>query len=46
VLIQARIFVGIYAAELFSRHGTRPASPFAHLGGLVGGALMLYLWRR
>jgi membrane associated rhomboid family serine protease len=47
--IPARIFVGIYAALelLLGVTGTQAGvAHFAHLGGLVGGALMLYLWRR
>jgi rhomboid family protein len=49
VPIPARIFVAIYAAlELFlGVTGTQAGvAHFAHLGGLVGGALMLYFWRR
>jgi membrane associated rhomboid family serine protease len=47
--IPARIFVAIYAVlELFlGVTGTQAGvAHFAHLGGLVGGALMLWLWRR
>lgn len=47
--IPARVFVAIYAAlELFlGVTGTQAGvAHFAHLGGLIGGALMLYLWRR
>ncbi len=47
--IPARIFVAIYAVlELFlGVTGTQAGvAHFAHLGGLVGGALMLYFWRR
>ncbi|MEO8754323.1 MAG: rhomboid family intramembrane serine protease [Casimicrobiaceae bacterium] len=48
VPIPARIFVVIYAAiELFlGVTGTQAGvAHFAHLGGLVGGAAMLYAWR-
>ena len=47
--IKARIFVFIYAAiELFlGVTGTQEGvAHFAHLGGLIGGALMLAYWRR
>ncbi|MCC6197951.1 MAG: rhomboid family intramembrane serine protease [Burkholderiales bacterium] len=47
--IPARVFVLIYAAiELFlGVTGTQTGvAHFAHLGGLVGGALMLAFWRR
>jgi membrane associated rhomboid family serine protease len=47
--IKARVFVLIYAAvELFlGVTGTQEGvAHFAHLGGLVGGALMLWHWRR
>ena len=47
--IKARVFVFIYAAiELFlGVTGTQSGvAHFAHLGGLVGGALMLAWWRR
>jgi membrane associated rhomboid family serine protease len=47
--IKARVFVFIYAAiELFlGVTGTQEGvAHFAHLGGLVGGALMLAYWRR
>jgi membrane associated rhomboid family serine protease len=46
--IPARIFVAIYAVlELFlGVTGTQAGvAHFAHLGGLLGGALMLWLWR-
>lgn len=46
--IPARIFVVIYAAvELFlGVSGTQTGvAHFAHLGGLVGGAIMLFYWR-
>jgi len=49
VPIPARVFVFIYAAvELFlGVTGTQEGvAHFAHLGGLVGGALMLAFWRR
>ena len=49
VPIPARIFVAIYAVlELvLGVTGTQAGvAHFAHLGGLVGGAVMLYLWRR
>ncbi len=45
--IPARIFVVIYAAiELFlGVTGTQAGvAHFAHLGGLIGGAAMLYAW--
>lgn len=47
--IPARVFVVIYAAvELFlGVTGTQEGvAHFAHLGGLVGGGLMLAYWRR
>ena len=47
--IKARVFVFIYAAiELFlGVTGTQEGvAHFAHLGGLVGGGLMLAYWRR
>ena len=47
--IKARVFVFIYAAiELFlGVTGTQEGvAHFAHLGGLIGGALMLAYWRR
>jgi membrane associated rhomboid family serine protease len=47
--IKARVFVLIYAAlELFlGVTGTQEGvAHFAHLGGLIGGALMLAYWRR
>ena len=47
--IKARIFVFIYAAiELFlGVTGTQEGvAHFAHLGGLIGGGLMLAFWRR
>ena len=47
--IPARIFVAIYAVlELFlGVTGTQAGvAHFEHLGGLVGGAIMLWLWRR
>ncbi|MFO1304077.1 MAG: rhomboid family intramembrane serine protease [Burkholderiales bacterium] len=47
--IKARVFVLIYAAlELFlGVTGTQEGvAHFAHLGGLVGGALMIAYWRR
>ncbi|MEO8753357.1 MAG: rhomboid family intramembrane serine protease, partial [Casimicrobiaceae bacterium] len=47
VPIPARIFVVIYAAiELFlGVTGTQAGvAHFAHLGGLIGGAVMLYAW--
>jgi membrane associated rhomboid family serine protease len=47
--IKARVFVFIYAAiELFlGVTGTQSGvAHFAHLGGLIGGALMLAYWRR
>jgi membrane associated rhomboid family serine protease len=47
--IKARVFVFVYAAiELFlGVTGTQQGvAHFAHLGGLVGGALMLAWWRR
>jgi membrane associated rhomboid family serine protease len=47
--IKARVFVFIYAAiELFlGVTGTQSGvAHFAHLGGLVGGGLMLAYWRR
>jgi membrane associated rhomboid family serine protease len=48
VPIPSRIFVVIYAAlELFlGVTGTQAGvAHFAHLGGLAGGAVMLYYWR-
>ncbi len=47
--IKARVFVLIYAAvELFlGVTGTQEGvAHFAHLGGLIGGALMIAYWRR
>jgi membrane associated rhomboid family serine protease len=47
--IKARVFVFVYAAiELFlGVTGTQSGvAHFAHLGGLVGGGLMLAYWRR
>ena len=47
--IKARVFVFIYAAiELFlGVTGTQEGvAHFAHLGGLIGGGLMLAYWRR
>ena len=47
--IKARVFVLIYAAlELFlGVTGTQEGvAHFAHLGGLIGGGLMLAYWRR
>lgn len=47
--IPARIFVAIYAVlELvLGVTGTQSGvAHFAHLGGLVGGAIMLWIWRR
>jgi membrane associated rhomboid family serine protease len=49
VPIPARIFVVIYAAAelFFGVTGTQEGvAHFAHLGGLVGGALLLAWWRR
>ena len=46
--IPSRVFVVIYAViELvLGVTGTQAGvAHFAHLGGLVGGALMLYYWR-
>jgi membrane associated rhomboid family serine protease len=47
--IKARVFVFVYAAiELFlGVTGTQEGvAHFAHLGGLIGGGLMLAYWRR
>jgi membrane associated rhomboid family serine protease len=49
VPIPARVFVVVYAAlELYlGVTGTQSGiAHFAHLGGLVGGAAMLFYWRR
>lgn len=47
--LPARVFVFLYAAiELFSGiYGTQAGvAHFAHLGGLVGGMLLVWHWRR